>query len=87
MGSSRMGWMPSGTSPGEIPEEAHNAGMIETAVAHINRLRVLGARMNGKGKEVDRGEEPWQCMTKLAGMLKKAPSIRVLLSSGDIIDG
>jgi hypothetical protein len=33
------------------------------------------------------GDEPWQCMTKLAGMLKKAPSIRVLLGTEDIIDG
>jgi rapamycin-insensitive companion of mTOR len=87
IGSSRMGWMPSATSPGEIPEEAHNAGMIENAVALINRLRDLGRRMTGKGKEVDMGDEPWQCMTKLAGMLKKAPSIRVLLSTEDIIDG
>jgi rapamycin-insensitive companion of mTOR len=86
-GSSRMGWLPSATSPGEIAEEAHSAGMIENAVAHINRLRVLGGRMTGKGKEVDRGDEPWQCMTKLAGMLKTAPSIRVLLSTEDIIDG
>jgi len=79
--------MPSATSPGEIPEEAHNAGMIEIAVALINRLRDLGRRMTGKGKEVDMGDEPWQCMTKLAGMLKKAPSIRVLLGTEDIIDG
>jgi rapamycin-insensitive companion of mTOR len=79
--------MPSATSPGETAEEAHNAGMIENAVALINRLRDLGRRMTGKGKEVDMGDEPWQCLTKLAGMLKKAPSIRVLLSTEDIIDG
>jgi hypothetical protein len=82
-----MGWMPSATSPGEIPEEAHNAGMIENAVGHINRLKVLGGRLTGKGKEVDMGDEPWQCMTKLAATLKKAPSIRVLLATEDIIDG
>lgn len=81
-----MGWRPSGTSPGEISEEAHNAGMIESAVGYINRLRTLGARMTGKGKEVDKGDEAWQCMTKLAAMLKQAPSMRVLLSAEDIID-
>ena len=82
-----MGWMPSATSPGEIPLEAHDGEKIEVAVARINRLRILGARLTGKGKEVDNGDEPWQCMTKLAAMLKTAPSIRVLLSSEDIIDG
>jgi hypothetical protein len=88
MGSSRMGWIPSATSPGELAEE-HNAGMIETAVAYIDKLRALGAKVSGKGKskEVDTGDEAWQCMTKLAGMLKKAPSMRVLLSAEDIIDG
>jgi hypothetical protein len=81
-----MGWRPSGTSPGDISEEAHNAGMIEIAVGYINRLRTLGARMTGKGKEKDRGDEAWQSLTNLAALLKKAPSMRVLLSVEDIID-
>jgi hypothetical protein len=81
-----MGWIPS-TSPGDIAEEGHSAGMIENAVATIARLRLLGSKMSGKGKEVERGDEAWQCMTKLAGMLKKAPSARVLLSADEIIDG
>jgi rapamycin-insensitive companion of mTOR len=85
-GSSRMGWMPS-TSPGEAGQEAHNAGLIENAVATIARLRSLGARATGKGKVADRGDEAWQCMTKLAGMLKQTPSMRVLLSAEEIVDG
>lgn len=85
-GSSRMGWVPS-TSPGEVEPGAHNAGLIENAVAFVARLRALGARAAGKGKEVDRGDEAWQCMTKLAGILKAAPSMRVLLSADEVIDG
>ena len=81
-----MGWGPSASSPGDIAEEHYSAGMIETAVDLINRLREQGTRRSGKGKERDRGDEACQCMTKLAGLCKKTPSLRLLLSVDEIIE-
>lgn len=86
-GTSRLGWLPSASSPGDIAEEEnHSAAMIEVAVANIARLRELGTRRTVKGKEVDRGDEACQCMTKLATMLKKTPALRLLLSADDIVE-
>lgn len=85
-GTTRMGWGLSASSPGDIAEEHYSAGMIENAVALISRLRELGSRRSTKGKEVDRGDEACQCMTKLAGLLKKTPSLRLLLNVDEIIE-
>ena len=97
-----MGWgygpAATASSPGDIEEEEaehqqqqQSAGMIESAVAYITRLRELstssGKRRTKKGKEVDRGDEACQCMIKLAALLKKTPSLRYLLSVDDLIEG
>lgn len=87
LGTSRLGWLPSASSPADVAEEeTHSAGMIETAVAMIARLKDLGTKRTVKGKEVDRGDEAYSSMSKLAGMLKKTPSLRLLLSMDDLVE-
>lgn len=57
----------------------------ETASVTIHRLRELGHAFS-KGKEsADRGDEPWDCLTRLTDLFKKSPNLYRRLEITEII--
>lgn len=56
----------------------------ETAAVTIYRLRELG-HATGKGKESDRRDEAWDCLTRLTDLFKKAPTLYRRLEITEII--
>lgn len=66
-GVSRLDW-----APGD-----ENASVIlETGGVILRRLRDLSRQEMGKGKKVERRDEPWDCLMRLGDMLKKSEALR-----------
>lgn len=70
------------------PEEENSGVLLETLSVTLRRLREISRRsaMSRKGKEVERGDEPWDCLTRVADMLKKATGLRQSLSVTELVN-
>ncbi len=72
-GVSRLEW---------VPGDENTSVMLETAGLLLRRLRELN---QGKGKEVERRDEPWDCLVRLGDLLKKSEAIRVGVGGEEVI--
>lgn len=57
------------------------APLIESVATNLRRMRELG-----KGKVLAPGpDEAWECMTKVADVLKRTPALREIMSVDEIV--
>ncbi|ORY28003.1 Rapamycin-insensitive companion of mTOR, middle domain-domain-containing protein [Naematelia encephala] len=63
----------------------HQAVMLETFGVQLRRLRDLN-REKGKGKASDRGDEEWECLTRLAEVLKKSDGLKGLVDVEEVVE-
>ena len=59
-----------------MPGDENASVMLETAGNLCRRLRDLASQEGGKGKRVERTDEPWDLMMRLGGTLKKSEALR-----------
>lgn len=71
----------------EVYQDDENMGvLVETVSVTLRRLREISRRLGrGKGKEVERGDEPWDCLTRVADMLKKSSALRVNINVRELV--
>lgn len=91
----RVGWAPHGEESGGTNENENGAtAMLDSAESYLRRLREVSrgdSADKGKGKERANGtgrgrnDEAWDCMNKLAGLLKRSDGLRDLLNAEEII--
>lgn len=86
-GTSDMGRSEIDILRGDIYQDDQNMGvLVETISVTLRRLREMTRRSGrGKGKEVERGDEPWNCLTRVADMLKKSPGLRDNISFTELV--
>lgn len=64
------------------PGDENASVMLETVRILLRRLRDLS---RGKGMEVERRDDPWDCLNRLGQMLKKSEAVRVGVGGEEII--
>jgi rapamycin-insensitive companion of mTOR len=71
----------------EVYQDDENMGiLVDTVSVTLRRLREISRRMGkGKGKEVERGDEPWECLTRVADMLKKCVGLKGSINIRELV--
>ncbi|CAD6567983.1 MAG: hypothetical protein TREMPRED_004194 [Tremellales sp. Tagirdzhanova-0007] len=75
-GVSRLDW---------VPGDENASVMLETIGILLRRLRDLNRKELGKGKDVERRDEVWDCLTRLGDMLKKSEPLRTGVSMDELL--
>lgn len=75
-GVSRLDW---------APGEKNASVMLETVGILFRRLRDLSRQEAGKGKKVERRDEPWDCLMRIGDMLKTSEVLRTGLGADEVI--
>jgi hypothetical protein len=90
-GGGRAPWSRSPSGEDILREDAYqddeNMGvLVETVSVTLRRLREITRRSaRGKGKEVERGDEPWDCLTRIADMLKKSDTLASNIKISELV--
>jgi hypothetical protein len=77
------------SSPGDLalPEDENISVLLESVNLALRRLQELGKPVQGKGKgrEVEIGDEVWDCLNRLTEAMKKAEELRAVVSAEEVI--
>lgn len=79
--SSRLGW----NGDPKTPEDPNTAALLEAVAMNFRRLRDCAKKEDGKGKSPARGDEAWECITRITEMVKKSDLLRINVSVEDVL--
>lgn len=70
-----------------LSQDDENMGvLVETVSVTLRRLREITRRSGrGTGKEVERSDEPWDCLTRIADLMKKAISLKGNINTAELV--